>query len=198
MRFIPETYPLPAGYSNRFASELVNLGLVRESSSLFEQSPISNSTSRIKGMVFIGQHGSWLRRRIIQAFMKIQGAAVTPYTSWGGAIKSNETRYSESLLNYRFCLCPPGNLSNESYRYYEAIVLGCIPVVTSITIQDWNKYGYWPEVIDIGFRDLNHLQIFNRLLSMSDDDLTSLSNQIHILEYSRILKLKGKIQESLC
>jgi len=36
--------------------------------------------------------------------------------------------YCQNLLNYKFCLCPRGN-GIDTHRLWEAILLGCIPIV---------------------------------------------------------------------
>ena len=46
-----------------------------------------------------------------------------------GAEKIDSKRYFDVLSNSAFCPCPMGNVNLETYRVYEALQAGCIPIV---------------------------------------------------------------------
>jgi hypothetical protein len=50
-------------------------------------------------------------------------------TRKSGATRMDPVRYADVLRNSAFCPCPMGNVNLETYRVYEALEAGCIPLV---------------------------------------------------------------------
>ena len=40
--------------------------------------------------------------------------------------------YVDSLVSAQFALCPPGFANNESFRFYEALACGALPIEVSV------------------------------------------------------------------
>ena len=148
LKFRIPVFNFPLGYTDRFANELKNLGLLpKNSNSLFSEKIFENNV-RNTDVCFVGQKGRWYRRLMVEYFEKNAAARTNKYGSFGGFTDSPETtNYAESILDSRFVICPPGNVSSQSFRYYESIALGAIPIVTEASIQDWNTHNYWPQNI---------------------------------------------------
>lgn len=56
-----------------------------------------------------------------------------------GALSLND--YRRSMMESKFALCPPGQGNIDTFRLYEALELGCIPVAYSMS--EHQPYDYW-------------------------------------------------------
>ena len=176
-RFNVPVYPFPLGYTERFARELNDLGILQASrDSLFQGEHFSDFTERDK-VSFFGQKGSWYRRLMVKFFGSLPNFQMEAYSSFGGFTDSpRSTGYSELILRSRFVICPPGNCSSQSFRYYEAIALGAIPVLAETSIQDWNAFDYWPS--NKPWKKANFDEIWKSLSSLSQQELEELSLEL--------------------
>jgi hypothetical protein len=176
-RFNVPIHPFPLGYTERFARELKDLGILQASQgSLFQGNLVSDFTQRDK-ISFFGQKGSWYRRFMVKFFESHPNFQMEAYSSFGGFTDlPSSTGYSDLILKSRFVVCPPGNCSSQSFRYYEAIALGAIPVLTEASIQDWNAYDYWPS--NTPWKNKNFVEIWKSLSSLSQMELEELSLEL--------------------
>jgi len=188
------TMRMPLGYSERYVRELELLGLTNGSNeSLLRSSPLCELTGR-SGVSFIGQRGTWYRRQMTSSFSKFPGSRVETYTSWGGnPVKQPQTQYADSILGSRFVVCPPGNVSSESFRYMESIILGAIPILTEVSIQDFTRHNYWPKDLNLDLR--TYMTLWKSLNCKNDDELSKiyfdlLSHLIFVIQ-----EVKDKITE---
>lgn len=111
----------------------------------------------------------------------------------GGGQKANSTNYVQALTNFRYCLCPPGNLSNETPRYYEAICLGSLPVLSRVSIQDWNDFDYWPALQNIAFSGATSHQVYTRLKQLDQAEFIKILEEIMSSERIKIIQLRELI-----
>jgi hypothetical protein len=179
-------YPFPLGYTERFARELNDLGILQVSQdSLFQGKRFSDFTKRGK-ISFFGQKGSWYRRLMVKFFEAQPNFEMQTYSSFGGFTDSpRSTGYSELILKSRFVVCPPGNCSSQSFRYYEAIALGAIPVLAETSIQDWNTFDYWPS--NKSWKNANFVDIWKSLSTLSQRELEELSLELRKFVLDQIL-----------
>ena len=192
---VPENYSfLPLGYTNRFVNELKTSKRVFVEDSLL-QNPLTSLNQKAPLVCFMGQKGSWLRRKLVEDFSSFPTAIIKFYDGWGGQLDSEITEYSELLNRCQFVLCPPGNFSNECPRYYEVVALGGIPVVSSMTIQDFTNFDYWPSKHMKGFRKLSQQQIFFQLLKLDEATRTELQRRIFNDLKEKMFGLRRKIIE---
>jgi len=80
--------------------------------------------------------------------------AVTPYEvhRTGGFERNllSDDAYVEQLASSKFVLCPVGNNSIDTFRLYEALESGCIPITIRRNInQPWVRYiaNYWDALL---------------------------------------------------
>lgn len=101
-----------------------------------------NSSERKYNWVFAGTpHGN--RKEMIELFTDISGSK-THYCSGFGARDGLTTQaYAELLNDAKFALCPPGQDSMDSFRIYEALEAGCIPITLSNSGQLQVRPSYW-------------------------------------------------------
>lgn len=177
LKFRFPVHPFPLGYTDRFFLELQKLGLCDANPKSLFGALIAPLPSQAGGISFYGQKGTWYRRHMVEHFERSAGACVQRYDSFGGDTQpATSTQYVNSILNSRFVLCPPGNVSSQSFRYYEAIALGAIPIITEISIQDWNSHDYWPQ--KIRWKHSDHKEVWKGLKSLSNSELDNLSLEL--------------------
>jgi hypothetical protein len=51
-------------------------------------------------------------------------------------LSGNANAYVRELLESAFAMCPPGNYSNETFRFWETLLCGCVPVVANFVPSD--------------------------------------------------------------
>lgn len=96
--------------------------------------PILPASQRQNDACFTGNTGNNGKRKdMVQQFetatrMKVQG--ITRSAGFGAGDRED---YVNSMLSSRFCLAPPGS-SFETFRLYEALQAGCVPVV----LEQWS------------------------------------------------------------
>jgi len=71
------------------------------------------------------------RSEQLNPLFEIEPKMVEFYPDWKHATQLNEKDYIQLLLNSKFAPCPRGN-NIETYRFYEALECGCIPVFTEL------------------------------------------------------------------
>ena len=177
MKFRIPVFGFPLGYSDRFVIELKNLGLMpSETISLFAKEIYDKNLVR-NSVSFIGQKGRWYRRLMVEYFERIAGASTSKYGSFGGFTDLPQTTdYASSILSSKFVVCPPGNVSSQSFRYYEAIALGAVPIVTEVSLQDWNTHEYWPR--DASWKHSNFMDVWISLKDLNGQDLDTLISEL--------------------
>ncbi len=189
-----KTYLLPLGYTNRFIDELSLLIGMAKGGSVLEGSPIvKEQKNRESSIFFMGQRGSWLRRKILNDFRVEKEAKIFDYAGWGGGKKSNSTAYIQLLLTQKYCLCPPGNLANDTPRYYEAISLGSLPILSRVSIQDWIDYDHWPKVLGCSYSHATIRDIHTKLEDLTNTEFNEALTRILSHERDKIRKLRELI-----
>lgn len=138
IRFMP-------GYTNLFATSLMKVtGLSDNGDSILVNVHLRkfvSEGSRTKEITFIGQSGSYWRQNAIESASKIFGVKKGELEffqireNFGGTLGANGAslqtgmEYVKDLLNSQFSLCPPGNYSNNTFRYCESLICGSIPII---------------------------------------------------------------------
>lgn len=124
---------LPLGYTNTFAVEFTEHFDLRESSSLFEfaetdTTAIKGTALRTTGVFFRGAPGQPQRRVMLaKAAGRSKASIQLVDNTWQGSPIAN-AEYVDGLLNSTHALCPPGWVNTETFRYYEALICGAIPI----------------------------------------------------------------------
>jgi GR25 family glycosyltransferase involved in LPS biosynthesis len=96
---------------------------------------------------------------------RIQSNRLEYYKEWSSPSQLNEQDYLELLSDTIFVPCPKGN-NVETFRFYEALERGCIPVFTELplVLEDsgipFLKSKTWAEVADL----IEHLNMNKELL----------------------------------
>lgn len=100
------------------------------------------------------------RSEDLSPLSKITPSNVNFYSDWKHSSQLNEEAFINLLLNTIFVPCPRGN-NIETFRFYEALECGCIPVFIELPTSlldsgiPFLKATSWNEVVDI-IRHLNN------------------------------------------
>lgn len=146
---------IPIGYTNVFALSLLRLvpNAHEEQQSILSIEP-SFFYQRQTEVCFVGQSGQIVREFAIRSLEKSELGSVLRRPGYGASnvidhsVAALGKEYVEMLLGSQFVLCPPGNISGQSFRYFEAIILGRIPLVMNHVTSDPNfRSGYLYEEI---------------------------------------------------
>ena len=114
---------LPLGYTSAFANSY--------------QEVLEEPSQRTISISFRGNRGLAPRILGLEAAARVPGADIQLVDrAWSGA--SAETAiahdYIDQLCASRFALVPPGFVNAESFRYYEAILCGALPVEIRVAL----------------------------------------------------------------
>jgi GR25 family glycosyltransferase involved in LPS biosynthesis/glycosyltransferase involved in cell wall biosynthesis len=132
MKELPTTLTLPLGYHWK---------------------PIMSPLDRKYTWSFVGTN--WKGRESqIQPLLAIDNHLVKFFQDWNDPGQLNKEQYIELLQNSIFAPCPEGN-NVETYRLYEALECGCIPVFTKLPASlevsgiPFLKTETWEEVAEL-------------------------------------------------
>jgi hypothetical protein len=80
----PKSYSfLPLGYTNRFVKELKQTRNVSAEKSLLEEL-LPSFTQKSSNVCFMGQKGSWYRRKLVESFQSFPKTIIQCYDGWKG------------------------------------------------------------------------------------------------------------------
>lgn len=144
----------PQGYTNTFISELKNLWPDINGSLLTNKNLLRISNNqRSHAINFIGATGSWNRKLALKKMKTLfpnSNFDLVP-NSWTFEMPSKRAKnpllshYVLALHDSKFTLCPPGNLTNQTFRYLESLLMGSLPILPPATIQDNHLWNVWSE-----------------------------------------------------
>jgi len=136
-------YNIPIGYTNIFALSLVSKLQVSLNQSLISDNGLGDAFLETK-ISFVGQSGQIVREFAIRAAESNQFGSIVRRSSYGASnvidstVSARGNDYVSQIAASRFVLSPPGNISGESFRTYEAMVMSRIPLVLDHVTSDPN------------------------------------------------------------
>lgn len=97
---------------------------------------------------FIGQSQNPFRQACIEVAKTLPDGYlhVTDLFGGEGATGVDYQTYLDVLCQSKFVLCPAGSLCVDSFRVYESILAGAIPIVDKRSPRDDKDFDYWNEV----------------------------------------------------
>lgn len=124
---------VPLGYTDVFADAFGTRRGVGRDDSLFAGVG-EGSDTRPHSIVFRGNRG--LAPRIVACTLteRVKDSRVELIDAdWSGrAGRDAAEGYIDQLESARFALCPPGFVNNESFRFYEALLCGALPIEVAV------------------------------------------------------------------
>lgn len=179
---------IPIGYTNIFAKSIGTvMNLNRDSSILDSHQPLEISAEGFRA-TFTGQSGQVVREAAIRALEEIPGQQVTRRKSYGASnimtsdVLNNGIDYVNNLLKHQLVLCPPGNISGESFRIFETISLRRLPIFMKHVTSDPNfgsNLEFQPSYSD----KRNWGKVIDKYFNISKIEyLEYVSHNIHIIK----------------
>lgn len=138
---------------------------------------------------FVGSVTHPIRNAMAESCKNTKNIAIY-MKGWKSKVETNEFDFFVNLaINSKFLLCPRGYGLN-SFRLYEAMQLGCIPVIiTDEFYLPWSDELDWKEFSVLIHSD-QISNIENILLSYSDDQIKDMKNKIKTI-YGEYFTLDG-------
>lgn len=192
------TYPwsnLPLGYTNQFVKQLPD-SVISSSQSLVDNWPILKITlnkNRDRHVRFMGQIGTWYRKELVKYFSRFAEFEFVESSGWAGSSKSG---YIEILQSSTFILCPPGIYTNETFRYYESIICGALPIAPIDSLHDLHSSIYWSQILPFYARH-SHIALYRKVRKMSDSEISEYLSLSRELFANEIHVVRSKLQELL-
>lgn len=160
-----ESLWLPLGYTNKFARSFCKKFEIQDGSRSFIESRLLSNLSEISKkslqFVFRGQRGTYQRQSFIRSCQDVDlgfPKSIEVQDKFGGGDiqgeipLKGEDPYVRELCLSAFALCPPGNYSLETFRYWEALLCRCLPIVTDLAFSDPLRRG-----LGLKLNSMNHL-----------------------------------------
>lgn len=124
---------LPLGYTNIFAVEFAEHFGLQEDSSLLDFADETTTLSavtptRTTSVFFRGALGQPQRRVMLANAARNPEASIQLVDNTWQDSPSTNAEYVDGLLHATHALCPPGWVNTETFRYYEALICGAIPI----------------------------------------------------------------------
>lgn len=153
------------GYTNIFAVSLIETlasETISPDTSLFELVSRTEFKFGQTDVTFAGQVGQVVRETSIRSLSYIPEAVVICRNSYGASnvldsdVRRRGMEYISNLKNSRFVLCPPGNISGESFRIFETVLMRRIPLAMANVTSDpsyevpFKYHGRWQSRLDWG------------------------------------------------
>jgi hypothetical protein len=119
-------------------------------------------------------HGE--RQQMLELFQKFKNNKTHTCSGFGAADGLSTEDYVKMLQSSIFALCPEGQDSMDSFRIYEALEAGCIPVTKNFSKQFMIRPSYWHAVF-YGVKELPFIfadtyeKCFEQMSGMSEDQI---------------------------
>lgn len=127
---VPVT-PIPLGYTASFAAAFAQRFDLSPDASLLDASieePRHTCPSRGVSVYFRGARGSAQRQVMLARAARRESSRIEVIeTNWSDPQREAEN-YVSGLLSAVHALCPPGSINTETFRFYEALMCGAIPI----------------------------------------------------------------------
>lgn len=129
-------HDVPLGYTHAFVDAFVKTYVpdADASTSLFDVP--TPQTQRDISVTFRGNRGLAARIVGMERAARIPASDIEMIDAdWSGfATGDVGTTYVDALSRARFALCPPGFVNNESFRFFEALLCGALPVELEVAL----------------------------------------------------------------
>ena len=118
---------IPLGVPNRFKNYIVT------------------KQERKYSVSFIGQVQNEHRRQCVEAVKQIPNHFIHIADGFGGVGGLEYQDYLDVLCQSEVVVCPSGSMCCDSFRVYEAIECGALPVADRNSPRDYIDFNYWKE-----------------------------------------------------
>ena len=147
--------------------------------------------SRTNTWSFVGTN--WHNRsEEMKSLMSITPNVVKFFNNWNDSLQLNATDYISLLLSSKFMPCPRGN-NVETYRFYEALESGCIPIFIDIPENEqWLKL-FNNNIPFLKLQTWDQVAILIQHLLKNPDQMEQYASTLRIAWMKYKAELKAKI-----
>lgn len=96
---------------------------------------------KVRDWFFSGQVNNDRRVKLVSYLQGIPNGLCNQTEGFSQGLPQNE--YYNGMAGSKICLCPPGNHTPDTFRFFEALELGCIPIVDEQPGTYEIAPGYW-------------------------------------------------------
>jgi hypothetical protein len=192
----------PLGYTDVFCKSYLKISefepMTSDQSLLHSQFiPKISATNKIN---FVGQIGQIVRTVAIRSAESAPESIVIRRIEYGAgsykneSVQANGMEYARMMLQSQFVLCPPGNISGNSFRIHETVISRRVPIVIANPLSDPNFISPVKEIY-VGKKSRSWDQIIKSLPLLSADRYKSLVEANLELFQNQILISKALIEK---
>lgn len=108
---------------------------------------------------FVGQVQNKFREECVKVLRTLPDGFLQEVELFGGNGKNgmDYQQYLDIMCQSKFVICPSGSMTADSFRVYEAIECGAIPIADRRSPRDSERFHYWDSV----FEDHNIFDIYD-------------------------------------
>lgn len=188
---------LPLGYASIFAEALALQWTPGHSSaSLLTTFNNLETVKRDYDYGFSGDRGQAQRQVCLSRAGRTRSCIIR-WTKgpWNGGLGTEQAKeYVMSLLRVRFSLCPPGGISNESFRVTESIICGALPLVLESCVSQGARSS---STMRLGLIEASWRRIFRTSFNMSESRRSELLRECRARLHEEFNQVRLKIHASL-
>ena len=130
----------PQGYTKNFSKEFSKKFRLSINKSLINYRISENYSiqqPKVFQVVFFGGTGSWCRNLAISKLRRSKTThKIVINSGWSNSSSQKSVDYLEITSASEFTLCPPGNVTNKTFRHLESLLLCSIPISLPVSMQD--------------------------------------------------------------
>eukprot|EP00667_Euglena_gracilis_P013906 EG_transcript_14385 len=132
---------MPEQYRGRYAFLPLGYG---QGWGAFEGQPNPPMQNRTYNWCFLGDPHKSSRKEMLRALRAVPRGMWFTYRGFGSRSMRSAARMRATMANARLCPAPSGYRNVESFRVYEALEAGCIPIVNRWPVQRVDRVkGVW-------------------------------------------------------
>jgi hypothetical protein len=138
-KFLIRNYIFPSLYQN---PKVLHIGLGYKRN--FDKYALNNEyVEREITWNFIGSVHGESRRKAINSFNQLEGGFLHTTQHFNSSDYLSTEKYCSILSNSCYTLCPQGHANNETFRIFESLEAGSVPVVLNNSESHPFNPGYW-------------------------------------------------------
>lgn len=94
---------------------------------------------------FVGQVQNPSRQVCVEVLKGLPDGFLLIADAFGGVGGLNYQDYLDIMCESKFVICPAGSMCVDSFRFYEAIECGAVPITEKRAPRDSHTFNYWKE-----------------------------------------------------
>lgn len=97
---------------------------------------------------FVGQVQNPSRQKCVEVLKRLEGGFLQEVEMFGGYGKNgmDYQKYLDIMCQSKYVICPSGSMSVDSFRLYEALECGAIPITDMHSPREKDGFNWWREV----------------------------------------------------